>query len=181
MKLWISALLSGCMLLGGIAMVMAQSNAGDEPTPQQKRPWMQRGQQQGNQQGQQQGRRGMRGGDRQGQGGQMRRMMPLAIATYIVIDVDKNGELSKEEIEGAAAALNKLDTNKDGKLTPEELMKAIPEGMRRMGPPPGGPDGQPRPRDGMRGQGRGPGRGQGPGPQGPPQGPPPQDQPTEDQ
>ena len=175
MKILISALLGGCMLLSGVTLAMAQSDEGqsdpsDQPQAQQTRPLMQRGQQQGR-------RGGMRNNRQQRPNGQMHRMMPAAIATYITIDVDKNGELSKEEIEEATAALKKLDTDKDGKLTFEELMKAIPQDMRRPGPPQGGPDGAPGPRGGMRGQGRG----QGPGP-GPEQGPPPgPDQPAPDQ
>lgn len=52
--------------------------------------------------------------------------MPLMIA----LDADGDGEISASEIEGAVAALKKLDKNSDGKLTVAELM---PEGM------PGGP------------------------------------------
>lgn len=69
-----------------------------------------------------------------------------------VLDVDKNGELSAEEVANSATVLMTLDKNGDGKLTPDELLP--------QGPPPrpgmGGPGG---------GQG-GPGGGQGQGGQG---------------
>lgn len=51
------------------------------------------------------------------------------------IDVNRDGELSKEEIEGAAKALLTLDRNGDGKLSREEI----------GGPPPMRPPGAGRP------------------------------------
>jgi len=56
----------------------------------------------------------------------------------MALDADRDGELSAEEIEGAAAALKKLDKNDDGKLDRDELR-----------PPhrgPGGPDRHPGPK-----------------------------------
>jgi collagen type III alpha len=66
----------------------------------------------------------------------------------MVIDANQDGELSKEEIEGAAKALRTLDKNGDGKLTREEL---FPGGMGPGGflarpgetPPGGGQPGTP--------------------------------------
>ena len=69
--------------------------------------------------------RGERGSDRGrrpqfgGQAGQGGIMRTLPIMT--TLDADRNGEISAEEINGAAAALRKLDKNKDGKLTAVEL------------------------------------------------------------
>ena len=51
-----------------------------------------------------------------GRGGILR-VLPI----MTTLDVDKNGEISAEEIENAVAALRKLDKNKDDKLTEEEL------------------------------------------------------------
>ena len=45
------------------------------------------------------------------------------------IDANRDGELSKEEIEGAAKALLTLDKNGDGKLTRDELVGAAPPGQ----------------------------------------------------
>jgi hypothetical protein len=99
------------------------------------------------------------------------------------LDADKDGIISAEEIQGAPAALKKLDKNSDGKLTREELQPP-PGGPRGDGPrdgerPPGGqragerPKGGPRdgerrqggPRDGERPQG-GPRDGEGKPPEG---------------
>ena len=63
-----------------------------------------------------------------------------------VLDTDANGQLSAEEIAGAAKSLAQLDQNADGKLDHSELSPA--------GPPPGDAPGR-----GPRGQGRGDGRG----------------------
>ena len=62
-------------------------------------------------------------------------MMMARLPLMMALDADGDGEISSSEIEGAVAALKKLDKNSDGKLTTDELM---PEGMR--GPfGPGGP------------------------------------------
>ena len=67
-------------------------------------------------------------------------MMMARLPIMAALDADGNGEISASEIEGAVAALKKLDKNSDGKLTMEELM---PEGMMAGGPGggPGGPGG----------------------------------------
>lgn len=91
-----------------------------------------------------------------GPGGNMMQFLPVLAA----LDADKNGEISAEEIDNAAAALKKLDKNGDGKLTEEELRPNFPGGR-------GGPGGG-RPGEGGRGgEGRGPG-GEGGRPGGPP-------------
>ncbi len=79
------------------------------------------------------------GGGRGGRGGPgMFMRLPIMAA----LDADGNGEISAAEIDGAVAALKKLDKNSDGKLTAEELM---PEGGMMGGPGgfggPGGPGG----------------------------------------
>ncbi|MGN6547148.1 MAG: EF-hand domain-containing protein [Aureliella sp.] len=64
------------------------------------------------------------------------RMMLSRMPLMAALDADGDGEISASEIDGAVAALKKLDKNSDGKLTTEEL---LPEGMR--GPfGPGGPN-----------------------------------------
>lgn len=116
---------------------------------------------------QQPGGRGQGGrgpGGPEGQGGPPN---PIAEA----IDVDRDHELSSREIEGATAALKKLDRNGDGKVTRDELR---PEGGRgpggRGGEPggrpdqPGGRGGEPGGRGGEpggRGEGRSTGRSSG--------------------
>ena len=47
-----------------------------------------------------------------------------------VLDADKDGELSADEIKKAAAAVKKLDRNKDGKLSREELRPMFTPGQR---------------------------------------------------
>lgn len=49
------------------------------------------------------------------------------------IDANQDGEISSSEIDGAAAALKKLDKNGDGKLTREELVPAGGPGGDRSG------------------------------------------------
>lgn len=53
------------------------------------------------------------------------------------IDADKNGEISADEIAGAADALKKLDRNGDGKITREEIGPP-PQPAGRPGMPPEG-------------------------------------------
>jgi caffeoyl-CoA O-methyltransferase len=58
-----------------------------------------------------------------------------------ILDTDRDGDLSSDEIEHATKALKKLDKNKDGKLSREELRPQGP-GARGPGGPGGpGPDG----------------------------------------
>ena len=56
--------------------------------------------------------RSMQGGGRDGQGGG---------GLFRLLDVDRDGKLSANEIDGAVAALMKLDANKDGILDAQEL------------------------------------------------------------
>ena len=82
------------------------------------------------------GERGQRGG---GDMGRRMQMMPVLAA----LDADKNGVISKSEINNAAAALRKLDKNGDGELDAEEMRPSRPEGGRsRGGAPEGGPGGE---------------------------------------
>ena len=109
-------------------------------------------------------------GGRPGQGGQGGQagartgLPPLPI--FMVLDRDRNGEISKEEIANAAKALTQLDRDRNGKLTMEELMPAgFGRGSRPgqggqgaqggQGGRPGGQPGQPR---GFGGQDGGPGQ-----------------------
>lgn len=54
------------------------------------------------------------------------------------LDADSNGEISAEEIEGAVAVLESLDSNGDGELTPDEF---DPHGSGRRGGGSGGAGG----------------------------------------
>ena len=110
--------------------------------------------------GQRGGERGQRGGERGGPGGQrgggdmgrMMQMMPVLAA----LDADKDGVISKSEINNAAAALRKLDKNGDGELDAEEMRPSRPEGGRsRGGAPEGGPGGGPGGERGGRSAGAG--------------------------
>lgn len=155
-------------------------NAGDRPQgqrPQGDRPQGQRPQRPdgfgapggNNPQGQRppgfdgQGGRPGQGGQG-GQAGARTGLPPLPI--FMVLDRDRNGEISKEEIANAAKALTQLDRDRNGKLTMEELMPAgFGRGSRPgqggqgaqggQGGRPGGQPGQPR---GFGGQDGGPGQ-----------------------
>ncbi len=83
--------------------------------------------------------------------------MPMPMAVLRVLDGDNDGELSKEEIEGAAKSLAKLDKNEDGKLTRDELMPGFAGGGFPGGPPLPGRPGEGRP-DQRRPEGRPEGR-----------------------
>ena len=108
------------------------------------------------------GRGGQGGGPGQpgGRGGrgpaQLMAMMPIIIA----LDLDKNGEISAEEIKVAAKSLKKLDKNQDGKISIDEMTPDFSQMMGREGGR-GGPGG----RGGQGGGpgGRGGGQGGGPG------------------
>ena len=67
-------------------------------------------QRRGGDQGQARGQRGGQGGRGQGGGGLFR-----------VLDADRDGNLSKQEIDGAAAVLMKLDADRNGVLDEKEL------------------------------------------------------------
>jgi hypothetical protein len=71
---------------------------------------------------------------------------PLMVA----LDADADGEISAAEIEGAVAALKKLDKNSDGKLTREELRPDFRGREEGFGPREGGPRGGFRGREGDR-------------------------------
>ena len=78
-------------------------------------------------QGWQQGPRGGRRGPGRGH----HRPGPPPLMT--VLDVDKNGELSAEEIANAATVLLTLDANSDGKLTRDEIRPKRGEGREQAG------------------------------------------------
>ena len=82
------------------------------------------------------------GGPRDGRGGPGGRPnFMLMLPIFITLDVNKDGELSKEEIENATVALQKLDKDKNGKLTEDELRPDFGGFGRRDGDRrgPGGP------------------------------------------
>ena len=60
-----------------------------------------------------QGGRSMQGGGRGGQGGG---------GLFRLLGVDRDGKLSAKEIDGAVAALMKMDANKEGTLDAQELV-----------------------------------------------------------
>lgn len=76
----------------------------------------------------------------EGPGGMQRpRGEPMRIPVMASLDANNDGDLSAEEIAGAAEALKKLDKNGDGRLSRDELR---PQFGGRGGPGgPGGPDG----------------------------------------
>ena len=84
------------------------------------------------------------------------RLPPVMVA----LDANRDGELSSEEIEGAAKALKALDKNEDGKLTREELgppggpMGRLGDRLRERRPDEAGP-GNRRPEEGRPAEGRG--------------------------
>ncbi len=63
----------------------------------------------------------------------MMRLMPVLAA----LDADRDGKISKSEIENAANALKKLDKNNDGELTQEEIRPDFSAFGPRGGPPQG--------------------------------------------
>ena len=90
------------------------------------------------------GRRSRRPGQRPGMGG-----MKLMRA----IDADGDGILSAAEIEGAIAAIKKLDKNEDGKIDKAELAPPKRKGGERPKRGEGAKDGE-RPKRGEGGKGR---------------------------
>ncbi|MEO1983699.1 MAG: hypothetical protein ABGZ23_29925 [Fuerstiella sp.] len=79
-----------------------------------------RGARRGGGQGQQQGRGARRGGG-QGQQGRGRGGQGGGGGLFRLLDIDRDGNLSAKEINGAVAALMTLDANKDGILDAQEL------------------------------------------------------------
>lgn len=105
-------------------------------------PGGQRGGERGQRGGERGGERGGPGGQRGGGGGDMGRMMQM-MPVLAALDANKDGVISKSEINNAAAALRKLDKNGDGELDAEEMRPSRPEGGRsRGGAPEGGPGGE---------------------------------------
>ncbi|WP_339731419.1 hypothetical protein [uncultured Gimesia sp.] len=97
---------------------------------------------------------GQRRGGPGGPGGRPNFLMMLPI--IVVLDVNKDGEISKEEMDNATASLQKLDKDKNGKLTADELRPDFSSFGRRDGDRDGdrrGPGGQGGPgrRDGASG------------------------------
>ncbi len=56
---------------------------------------------------------------------------PAPAGMFFLLDTDRDGRLSKSEIENAAKVLSKLDRNGDGELTQQELMPELRPDMRR--------------------------------------------------
>ena len=50
---------------------------------------------------------------------------------FLILDANRDGKLSKEEIESASKVLSKLDKNGDGELTPQEIMPDMRPELRR--------------------------------------------------
>ena len=109
------------------------------------------------------GQGGGPGGGRGGGASRIMAMMPI----IIILDIDKDGEISADEIKVAAKSLKKLDKNNDGKISMEEMSPDFSQMMGRGGDGGrgGGPGGG---RGGAGGRGGGPG---GPGGSGRPQRP----------
>ncbi len=61
------------------------------------------------------------GGSQDQQGARRGGGQPGGGGLFRLLDVDRDGQLSAKEIDGAIAVLSKLDTNKDGVLDGEEL------------------------------------------------------------
>lgn len=61
----------------------------------------------------------------------------MAMPVHAALDLDKNGEISAEELSKATESLKALDKNGDGKLTEEEIRPDF------GGRGPGGPGGRP--------------------------------------
>ncbi len=108
----------------------AFAQQGDKGGNEQRQGQQQdRGAKQGGGQGRQQDRgerqRGGQNGGRGGQGG--------GGGLFQLLDVDRDGNLSAKEIDGAVAALMKLDANKDGILDAQELVVRGGGGQRGKG------------------------------------------------
>ncbi len=127
------------MMVFAVAMTMCLA-----ATVMAQPPGGQRGGERGGPGGERGGPGGQRGGGERGQrgGGDMGRMMQM-MPVLAALDADKDGVISKSEINNAAAALRKLDKNGDGELDAEEMRPTRSEGGRsRGGAPDGGPGGE---------------------------------------
>lgn len=127
------------MMVFAVAMTMCLA-----ATVMAQPPGGQRGGERGGPGGERGGPGGQRGGGERGQrgGGDMGRMMQM-MPVLAALDADKDGVISRSEINNAAAALRKLDKNGDGELDAEEMRPTRSEGGRsRGGAPDGGPGGE---------------------------------------
>jgi len=125
-------LTAGAGLFFGTGLTRADDDGNQTPV-EKKEERAERGRRGGPPRGGREGRddRGRRGPGRRGfggPGGPGHHGPPPIIAA---LDIDKDGVISASEIEGAVAALKKLDKNEDGDLTMEELH---PEGAPQGGP-----------------------------------------------
>ncbi len=106
-----------CILATTVAMIFC----GNVADAQQRGSKDKNAPSQSNEQGQEQKARGGNkgGGGRRG-GGQKGRGQSVG-GLFRLLDLDRDGNLSAKEIDGAVAALMKLDANKDGVLVKQEL------------------------------------------------------------
>lgn len=74
-----------------------------------------------------------RGGGPRGEGGPRGGMMMRMDPILSAVDTDQDGTLSAAEMQGAAAAIAKLDQDGDGKLTREEVRPAMGGGREPGG------------------------------------------------
>jgi Ca2+-binding EF-hand superfamily protein len=72
----------------------------------------------------------------------MMAMQPFSIPLVQVLDVDRDGVISAEEIDNAVSALKKLDQDGDGQLSGEEYLPRMALYGRGTMPGVGGPPGQ---------------------------------------
>ena len=84
--------------------------------------------------GQRGGERGERGGPGGGERGERGGRMMQASPVMAALDADKDGVISKAEIDNATAVLRKLDTNGDGELGGTEMRPKRPGGGEAGGP-----------------------------------------------
>ncbi|MCA9076055.1 MAG: hypothetical protein KDA93_13590 [Planctomycetaceae bacterium] len=133
-----AALMAMCLLI--VAAVSAGPSDGPPDRPEGARPPRERG---------------PRGPEGEGPRG----FRPPPNPFMEALDLDKDGEISAEEIENAVVALKSMDENEDGKLSHDEVHPQPPHrgpgderGPRGPRDPegargPGGPPGEDRPRD----------------------------------
>lgn len=121
MKRLISLAAAIALLTVADSALAQQGNKGKDDQRQGQQ--QDRGERQRRGQGQQsRGQDGRRGGQGGGSGGLFR-----------LLDTDRDGNLSAKEIDGAVAALMKLDANKDGILDAQELVVRGGQGRNRGG------------------------------------------------